>query len=136
MSLLSNAEPVVAVKRVSRRTAKLVHQEMNRGRSSLATIASTAPLVGLFGTVLGIVNSFPGCAGSQAFYMSVTAERLSEALVPTALGLLVAVPAWWCYRYLSSQIEAFDLQTTNASIMLVNYLTIYSRGRREWSTRR
>src|SRR5712692_5243865 len=115
MSSLSDAEVIEAVKRASRRSANLVHIEMKQGLNSLATIASAAPFVGLLGTLLGIVNSSPGCSGERSFCMAVMFERLSESLLPTALGLLVAIPALWGYKYLSSQVEAFDTEMENAS---------------------
>jgi biopolymer transport protein ExbB/TolQ len=82
-------------------------------------------MVGLFGTVLGIVNSFVGCGAAKSTCMAAVFERLSESLVPTALGLLVAIPTLWCYKYLSSEVEAFDLEMENASVELLNYLIIH-----------
>ncbi len=125
MPLLPDANLLEAVQRSTRRAAALVRGEMKRGLTSLASITSVAPLLGFLGTVLAIPNSFPGCGAARAYCMTAVFERLSGALVPAALGLLVAVPALCCYRYLSSEIEAFDLEMENASLQLLNSLTMH-----------
>jgi biopolymer transport protein ExbB len=98
-----------------------VHAEMKRGLSGLATIESTAPFVGLFGTVVGIINAFKGIESTKATGLSAVAGGISEALVTTALGLLVAVPAVWAYNYFTNKVEAFDVEMDNSSMELVNY---------------
>jgi biopolymer transport protein ExbB len=128
--LLSDAEVIEIVKRGLRRSAADVHVEMKRGLSGLANIASTAPFIGIFGTVVGILNAFKGCGMAKAACIAATAGAISEALVTTALGLLVAVPAVWCYNYLSNRMEAFDIETQSASRELVTYLII-DLGRRK-----
>jgi biopolymer transport protein ExbB len=90
---LSDVEVIEIAKRGLRRSAADVHVEMKRSLCGLANIASTAPFVGLFGTVIGILNAFKGCGMARAACMAATAGAISEALVTTALGLLVAVPA-------------------------------------------
>lgn len=97
---------------------------MKRGLNSLAPIASIAGWAGLFGTVLGIVNSFPGCGGERSACMAAADERLSDSFVPTGLGLLVALPALWGYRFLCREMDALDMEMENASLELVNYLTV------------
>ena len=92
-------EVIEAAKRGLERSVAIVHAEMKRGLSGLATIGSTAPFVGLFGTVTGIINAFKGIQNSKATGLSAVAGGISEALVTTALGLLVAVPAVWAYNY-------------------------------------
>ena len=131
MPLLSDSVVIEAVKQGLKRAAAVAHGHMKRGLNSLATVTAVAPLVGLFGTILGIANSFSGCGVSKAHCMAAMAERLSVSLVPTALGLLVAIPALWCYKYLSSEVEAFDLEIENASVALVNYLIIHLGRRRQ-----
>lgn len=98
---------------------------MKRGVSGLATIASTAPFFGLFGSVLGIVNSFVGCGGEKSACMAALTERLSQAVIPTALGLLVAIPALWSYRHLCAQIEAFDVEMDAISVEILNRLSFH-----------
>jgi hypothetical protein len=98
---------------------------MKQGLNSLATIASIAPFVGVFGTLLGIVNSFRGLGTDKSTALGVLAEYLSEACVPTALGLLVGLMSLWSYRYFTGRLEALDREMENGSIALVNQLTIY-----------
>jgi biopolymer transport protein TolQ len=131
MPPLSDADVIEAVRRASVRVAALVHQEIKRGLNSLATIASIAPLVGLFGTVREMVNSFKGCGGERSACMAAVADGLSTSFVPAALGLLVAIPAVWCYNYLTSEMEALDMEMQNASVELVNSLVIHLRRRNE-----
>jgi biopolymer transport protein ExbB/biopolymer transport protein TolQ len=115
MLLLSNAELIEAAKRGSRRSAAIVHLEMKRGLNSLATIASIAPFLGVFGNIERIVTSFGGCGCSKETLMAATFEGPSQSFVPTALGLLVALPALWCFQYFSSDLEAFEVEMENAS---------------------
>src|SRR5262249_6902131 len=72
-----------------------VHEQMKRRLSGLATIGSTAPFVGLFGTVIGIINCFRGGALDHTTHMGSVSGGIAEALVTTGLGLLVAVPSVW-----------------------------------------
>jgi len=120
-SQVSEAEVVEAAKRGLDRSIAIVHADMKRGLSGLATIGSTAPFVGLFGTVIGIINAFKGIESSKATGLSAVAGGISEALVTTALGLLVAVPAVWAFNYFMNKVEAFDVEMDNSSMELVNY---------------
>ena len=124
-------EVVEAAKRGLERSVAIVHAEMKRGLSSLATVGSTAPFVGLFGTVVGIINAFKGIAEQKATGLAAVAGGISEALVTTALGLGVAVPAVWAYNYFSNKIEAFDVEMDNSSMELINYfITRRSAGKK------
>ena len=120
-SQVSDMEVIDAAKRGLDRSVAIVHAEMKRGLSGLATIGSTAPFVGLFGTVVGIINAFKGIETTKATGLSAVAGGISEALVTTALGLLVAVPAVWAYNYFTNKVEAFDVEMDNSSMELVNY---------------
>ena len=106
---------------------------MNQGLSILASNACIAPLIGLFGTVVGIVNSFPGCSGEMSGCVTATTAALSRSIWPTALGLLVGLISLWFYRHLSGQLESIDREMSNASLGLLNQLTRY-RGHFETST--
>jgi len=114
-------EEIEASKRALDRSEAIVHAELKRGVSNLATIGSTAPFVGLFGTVVGIINAFKGIASEKAAGLGAVAAGISEALVATAVGLFVAVPAVWMFNYFSSQLEAFDVEMGNSSSELVDY---------------
>jgi biopolymer transport protein ExbB/TolQ len=93
---------------------------MKRGVNSLATIASIAPWLGLLLTLLGIINSFRGVGGEKSAIMAALAESLAEALAPAALGLLVAIPPLWFYKYLRGELEALDVEMNNTSLELTN----------------
>lgn len=122
---LPSAETLQAVQRASRRAAAVVHEDMKQGLSSLATVASIAPFVGVFGTLLGIVNSFRGIGGDKATALGMLAEYLSEAIVPTALGLLGGLISLWSYRFFTGRLQTFDREMENGTLALVNQLTIY-----------
>ncbi len=114
-------EEIEASKRALERAAAIVHAELKRGVSSLATIGSTAPFVGLFGTVLGIIHAFGQIAAQKSTGFTAVAGGISEALVTTAIGLFVAIPAVWVYNYFTSKIEAFDVEMDNSSSELIDY---------------
>jgi biopolymer transport protein ExbB len=118
----SSTESIDAAERGLEGSVATIHAELKRGLSGLATIGSTAPFVGLFGTVVGIMNAFRASAPAKAAGIQSVASGISEALVTTALGLLVAVPAVWCYNYFSTKVENFDVEMENSSMELVSYL--------------
>src|SRR6266478_9130362 len=115
-----SGEKIEASKRALERAEAIVHAELKKGISTLATIGSTGPFVGLFGTVVGILNAFKGIEQSKATGLSAVAGGIAEALVTTALGLLVAVPAVWAYNYFTNKVEAFDVEMDNSSMELIN----------------
>jgi len=127
---VSEAEVVEAAKRGLDRSIAIVHADMKRGLSGLATIGSTAPFVGLFGTVVGIINAFKGIEAEKATGLSAVAGGISEALVTTALGLLVPVPAVWTFNYFTNKVEAFDVEMDNSSMELINYFITRRAGRK------
>ena len=121
MSTEIPGEEIEASKRALERAEAIVHAELKRGVSSLATIGSTAPFVGLFGTVVGIINAFKGIATEKAAGLGAVAGGISEALVATAIGLFVAIPAVWVFNYFTNKIEAFDVEMGNSSSELIDY---------------
>jgi biopolymer transport protein ExbB/biopolymer transport protein TolQ len=126
-----SGETIEASKRALERASAIVHAELKRGVSSLATTGSTAPFVGLFGTVLGIINAFKGIAGAKSTGLAAVAGGISEALVTTAVGLFVAVPAVWAYNYFAGKIESFDVEMDNSSSELIDYfIKRSSRGKK------
>ena len=103
------------------RAEAIVHAELKRGVSSLATIGSTSPFVGLFGTVVGIIDAFKGISTQKSTGLGAVAGGISEALVTTAVGLFVAIPAVWMFNYFTNRIEAFDVEMGNSSSELIDY---------------
>jgi biopolymer transport protein ExbB len=114
-------EEIEASKRALERAEAIVHAELKRGVSGLATIGSTAPFVGLFGTVVGIINAFKGISTEKSTGLGAVAGGISEALVTTAIGLFVAIPAVWMYNFFTGKIEAFDVEMGNSSSELIDY---------------
>ncbi len=114
-------EEIEASKRALERAEAIVHAELKRGLGGLATIGSTAPFVGLFGTVVGIINAFEGIAKQKATGLGAVAGGISEALVTTAFGLFVAIPAVMMYNYFTNKVEAFDVEMDNSSSELIDY---------------
>ena len=129
-----SGEEVEASKRALERSEAIVHAELKRGVSSLATIGSTAPFVGLFGTVVGIINAFKEMATQKTAGIAAIAGGISEALVTTAIGLFVAVPAVWMFNYFTGRIDAFDVEMGNSSSELIDYFL--KRSQRSAATRK
>jgi len=127
---VADEEVIEASKRALERSVAIVHAEMKRGLSGLATIGATAPFVGLFGTVMGIIGAFKGIAAQHASGLSAVAGGIAEALVTTAFGLLVAVPAVWAYNYFTNKVEAFDVEMDNSSMELVSYFLTRRSGKK------
>ncbi len=120
-SNLSREDLVDTVRRAIQRATALTANDLKKGVSSLATIGATAPFVGLLGTVVGIINAFQGIAASGSGGLAAVSAGISEALVETALGLVVAIPAVWFYNYLSGRIEYFNVEMDNSSSELLDY---------------
>jgi biopolymer transport protein ExbB/TolQ len=112
---------IEASKRALERAEAIVHAELKRGISTLATIGSTAPFVGLFGTVVGIINAFKGISSEKSTGLAAVAGGISEALVTTAVGLFVAIPAVMVFNYFTNRVEAFDVEMGNSSSELIDY---------------
>ena len=109
------------VRRAIQRSSALTQNDLKKGVASLATIGSTAPFVGLLGTVVGIINAFVGIAATGSGGIGAVSAGIAEALVETALGLVVAIPAVWFYNYLTGQIEYFNVEMDNSSSELIDY---------------
>ena len=105
------------------------HQKLKRGLNALATIGSTARFVGLFGTVIGLIHGFDG-SGERSAVMGMIAGGISEALVTTGLGLLVAIPAVFAYNYFTSRLEAFDLEMNSSVDAISTYLSEFQATKR------
>ncbi len=112
---------VDAAKRAIQRATAVNLADLKRGLSGLATIGSTAPFVGLFGTTFGIINAFAGMALTGSGGIAAISAGIAEALITTAFGLFVAVPAVWAYNYLGGKVEGFNIEMDNSSSELLDY---------------
>jgi biopolymer transport protein ExbB len=108
-------------KRAIDREALMTSAEMKKGLGNLATISTTAPFIGLFGTVIGIIGAFQGMALSGSGGLGAVSAGIAEALAATALGLFVAVPAVWMYNYFLNKIERFNVEMSNSASQLIDY---------------
>jgi biopolymer transport protein ExbB/biopolymer transport protein TolQ len=118
---LSREDMMDTVRRAIQRASALTASDLKRGVAALATIGATAPFVGLLGTVIGIITAFQGIAATGSGGLGSVSAGISEALVETALGLVVAIPAVWFYNYLTGRIEYFNVEMDNSSSELVDY---------------
>jgi len=118
---LSREDLVDTVRRAIQRASALTANDLKKGVAALATIGATAPFVGLLGTVIGIITAFQGIAATGSGGLGAVSAGISEALVETALGLVVAIPAVWFYNYLTGRLEYFNVEMDNSSSELVDY---------------
>ena len=102
------------------RTAMITVAELKENLGALATIGATAPFVGLFGTVMGIVHAFQKMATSGGGIASVSAG-IAEALITTAFGLFVAIPAVWAYNYFQNRVDRFTVEMSNSGSEMAIY---------------
>ncbi len=113
---------VDAVNRQMERTKERETANLKKGVGLVATVGSTAPFVGLLGTVIGIINSFQGLAGDGGGGLSSVAGGISEALIATAVGLLVAIPAVAAFNYFNSRVEGFQIDMNDVASEVINYV--------------
>lgn len=118
---LGRDDVIDAVRRAIQRASALTAADLKKGMGALATIGATAVFVGLLATTLGVINAFQGIAASGSGGLGSVSKGISEALVGTAVGLFVAIPAVWFYNYLTSRIEFFNVEMDNSSSELVDY---------------
>ena len=118
---LSREDLMDTVRRSIQRASALTASDLKKGVAALATIGSTAPFVGLLGTVVGVITAFQGIAASGSGGIGAVSAGIAEALVETALGLVVAIPAVWFYNYLTGRIEYFNVEMDNSSSELVDF---------------
>ena len=114
-------DPIEAAERAIEREALMTTADMRKGLSGLATIGTTAPFIGLFGTVIGIINAFRGMAMSGSGGIAAVSTGIAEALVTTALGLFVAIPAVWLFNIFTNKIERFQVEMSNSASELIDY---------------
>src|SRR5215216_6374802 len=118
---LTREDLLDTVRRAIQRATALTANDLKKGIPSLATIGSTAPFVGLLGTVVGVITAFQGIAATGSGGLGAVSAGISEALVETALGLVVAIPAVWMYNYFTGRLEYFNVEMDNSSSELVDY---------------
>ncbi len=116
-----SGDEVEASKRALQRAIAIKTAEFRRGLSGLATIGSTAPFVGLFGTVFGIIAAFQGMKSAESAGIGAVAGGIAEALFTTALSLAVAVPAVWLFNYFTGKVDGFVVEMDNSASELIDY---------------
>jgi biopolymer transport protein ExbB/biopolymer transport protein TolQ len=121
VELKDSHDLVAAVGRALDRAVSLTSAEMKKGTGGLATIGSSAPFIGLFGTVVGIINAFTGIATSGSGGLAAVSAGISEALITTAFGILVAVPAVMAFNYFTTRLERFQIEMSNSSAELLDF---------------
>ena len=112
---------VEAVKRAIERSVVLTEAEMKSKLGGLGTIGSTAPFVGLFGTVLGVITAFQGMAKAGSGGLGAVSAGIAEALIETAFGLFVAIPAVMAFNYFQTRMERFGVEMSNSASELVDF---------------
>jgi len=103
------------------RAAVIFTQELKRGLNTLATIATSSPFIGLFGTIFGIINAFRGMALTGSGGIGAVAAGIAEALITTAFGIGVAVIALWCFNFLNTRIEIIGAEMSNTSSEVIDF---------------
>jgi biopolymer transport protein ExbB/biopolymer transport protein TolQ len=111
-----------SAERAVERNMMIITSELKRGLAVLATVGSTAPFVGLLGTTMGVVNAFQGMATSGSGGIAAISSGISEALLTTAFGLAVALPAVWAFNYFTNKVENLVVEMTYTSKELIDYL--------------
>jgi biopolymer transport protein ExbB/TolQ len=118
---LAFEEQVETASRGCDRAASIFNQELKRGSSVLATIATSSPFIGLFGTISGIINAFRGMALTGSGGIGAVAGGIAEALVTTAFGIGVAIIALWCYNFLNARVEVYDAEMSNTASQVIDF---------------
>ena len=121
----SGGDPVASLELVTSALRDAISEtliDLKGGLGFMATIGSTAPFIGLFGTVVGIINAFRSIAATGSGGMSVVSGGIAEALISTALGIFVAIPAVVGFNHFTGKIETFHVEMNRASTQLVNCL--------------
>jgi biopolymer transport protein ExbB/biopolymer transport protein TolQ len=119
-----------APERALRRAAAIKTAEFRRRLSGLATIGSTAPLVGLFGTTFGLIDAFMGMGEEASAGISAVAAGIAESLVTTAVGLAVGVLTVWLFNYFSNKVDNFIVEMDNSSAELIDFF-LKQRGEKD-----
>lgn len=113
---------VELVSRALNRTSVQTLTDMRKGLGALATIGSMAPFIGLFGTIVGIIHAFEGIASTGSGGIAAVSGGIAEALVATALGILVAIPAVMAFNYFTGILDRFQVEMNTTSDELIGFL--------------
>jgi biopolymer transport protein ExbB/biopolymer transport protein TolQ len=118
---LSGHDKIESARRAIEREALITSADFKKGVSNLATIATTGPFIGLFGTVVGIINAFRGMAMTGSGGIAAVSAGISEALVTTALGLFIAIPAAWVFNAFTNMLNRFQVEMSNSASELIDF---------------
>jgi biopolymer transport protein ExbB/TolQ len=118
---LSFEEQIETAQRGCERASTIFTQELRRGMSTLATIATSSPFIGLFGTIFGIINAFRGMALTGSGGIGAVASGIAEALITTAFGIGVAILALWCYNILTNRTDIYGAEMANTTSQIVDF---------------
>lgn len=118
---LSIDEQIAAASRGMDRSSIIFAQELKKGLSLVATIATSSPFIGLFGTIGGIINAFRGMALTGSGGIGAIAGGIAEALITTAFGIGVAIIALWCYNILNSRVEVYQAEMANTKSEIIDF---------------
>ena len=116
-----SSDEMAASERALERAIAVKTAELKRGLGGLATVGSTAPFVGLFGTVVGIIGAFQALKTNESAGIGAVGAAIAEALVATAFGIAVAVPAVWMFNYFTNKVTSFSVEMENSASELVDY---------------
>lgn len=119
---IDGKDPIELTRRELVRKLETFSAEARRGMGMLASIGSTAPFIGLFGTVIGIITAFQGIASAGGGGLGAVSAGIAEALIVTAVGLVVAIASVLFYNYLSGRFDRLDMRMQHAAGELVDYL--------------
>ena len=111
-----------AAHRAIQRATAISSMDLRRNLSGLATVGATAPFVGLLGTVLGIITAFRGMALTGSGGIGAVSAGIAEALIATAFGLFVAIPAVWAFNYLTNRADGFGVEMDNGASELIDFM--------------
>ena len=127
----TDTEAITASERALLRSYKMTSRQLRLGLGTLATVSSSAPFIGLLGTVFGILHASRGVDMEKSAFMRMMTSSLAEALASTAMGLLVGTAAVWCRNYLCDRVAVFESEISNASLETITYLSMHREGRSE-----
>jgi biopolymer transport protein ExbB/TolQ len=126
---LSLGSQIEGAARGCTRATNIFMQELKRGLTIVATVATSSPFIGLFGTIAGIINAFRGMALTGSGGIGAVAGGISEALITTAFGIGVAIIALWCYNGLNSKTDVLNAEMENASSEVIDFFVRKSEGK-------